>query len=157
MLAERKHARSHCPLAEILVRQARTGITLIELLVVITVFSILMALLMPALMSARQTAQSTQCSNNLKQIGIALTSYELEWEQYPNGLTFKFALLPYLGHDEVYRSGESTASGVLGYEAIKDAVIPVYYCPSDWAPTRVAGAGRANYAGCFGPGHWQMG
>src|SRR5438105_2570456 len=122
----------------------KLAFTLVELLVVIAIIGVLVALLLPAVQMAREAARRTQCSNNLKQIGIALQNYHDTLRALPpvrlrmmeefKGRCFSaYAhLLPFLEASTLYRQIDFNQSPEDPDNAVAlNQTIPYFLCPSD--------------------------
>lgn len=134
-------------------QQRRSGFTLIELLVVIAIIAVLIALLLPAVQAAREAARRSQCTNNLKQIGLALHNYHSTHQSFPMGGSYnpynvpatyddwscwsaQTLLLPYLEQKPLYDTinfNFSTARELAGQinSTSYNTLVAAFLCPSD--------------------------
>ncbi len=145
-------------------RKKRSAFTLIELLVVIAIIAVLVAILLPAIQQAREAARRSQCSNNMKQLGIAMHSYHETYGTLPlggatgynaphiadrnqSGHVWLRAIMPYIDQAASYNAwNENAQYNQLGNTAIIRATIPGLLCPSDTATKTWNSTPNYNYA-----------
>jgi prepilin-type N-terminal cleavage/methylation domain-containing protein len=131
-------------------RRARvrlSAFTLVELLTVVAIVGILLALLLPAVQMARESARKTKCANNLKQIGLALHGYMIDFKSFPPGYistvlpdhddggpgwSWGAMCLPYIEDAAVY--GKVNLTTAIESDAARDVrlvSVASFVCPSD--------------------------
>ncbi len=141
--------------------------TLVELLVVIAIIGVLVGLLLPAVQAAREAARRMSCTNNLKQIGLAVHAFESSHKRLPPGAVWNpparlkgsvfVYILPHLEQQSLYNLYDFSQPNLdaalfpNSMEKLGSAIIPSLVCPSDSHPERYFGSGTHNYAASRGP------
>ncbi len=149
-------------------RKSLSGFTIVELLVVIGIIGVLIGLLLPAVQKAREAARRMSCSNNLKQLGLALHNFQDARKVYPSawktvqpdargnihGWSAQAQLLPYLEESSLYQYidfgrsyKEATIIAIGGRPApLSGARVEVLICPSEVNDRRrLSSSGEQNY------------
>jgi prepilin-type N-terminal cleavage/methylation domain-containing protein/prepilin-type processing-associated H-X9-DG protein len=137
----------------------RKGFTLIELLVVIAIIAILIGLLLPAVQKVREAASRMTCTNNLKQIGLALHGYHNGATMFPKGCSrsdtdssdwgssWKVYILPNMEQDAIFsnwqHTGSSGYSNAANMALVNRKMIKSYRCPSSPFPEFYVSSGNA--------------
>ncbi len=155
-------------------RPQRAGFTLVELLVVIAIIGVLVGLLLPAVQAAREAARRMSCSNNFKQIGLAIHNYESAYKVLPkqmggtfdrgstndndNNLSWLVGILPFVEQQALWEQLSNPIGtwpamgpqmGETTYEPWRTQVVSLR-CPSDPAEPAAGGFGITNYGACIG-------
>lgn len=127
----------------------RQAFTVVELLIVVAIIGVLIGLLLPAVQAVREAARRIRCSNNCKQIGLAMFNYESSHSHFPSGMRFISggspmdsigsawsALLPYLEQSNSASLINSDIPWYLQSPVAAQIVESVFLCPSDTAEQR---------------------
>ncbi|MEZ6150289.1 MAG: DUF1559 domain-containing protein [Pirellulaceae bacterium] len=159
-------------------RPSWSGFTLVELLVVIAIIGILVGLLLPAVQAAREAARRMQCSNNVKQLGLAMHTYHdahrkfpasVQSQRLPTGLnplnyrdttwstTWTIAILPFIEQGNLWNMWDSALglADTVQQRAVVSANLTAMQCPSDpMADGKSLNVGNIDFArGNYGANH----
>jgi prepilin-type N-terminal cleavage/methylation domain-containing protein len=132
-------------------RPRKRAFTLVELLVVIAIIGLLVAMLLPAIQGSREAARRSSCTNNLKQIGLAIAGYQLAKTIYPPSNTdtqfswvsagdllnhsWASLIMPYIENSPLHDSINFKASSMaVVNQPAAATVVPIYRCPSYTGP-----------------------
>ena len=140
-----------------------SGFTLVELLVVIAIIGILVALLLPAVQAAREASRRSQCTNNLKQVALAMHNYHDTYKLFPPGQynrlgqnsvgTTNFrqcwmqSLLPFLEQQPLFdaiQTGHSAGAFTFQIAGARELIIESLACPTDPNSPKNVTAGAAS-------------
>ncbi|MBI1248516.1 DUF1559 domain-containing protein [bacterium] len=128
--------------------RARSAFTLVELLVVIAIIGVLIALLLPAVQQAREAARRMQCTNQLKQLALAMHNYHDTYKLFPPGsvnlstntganqnlTNWAICILPYIEQNALYeRYNQNVYNSHTSNLPVLKTVLPAMLCPSDIA------------------------
>ncbi len=156
----------------------RSGFTLVELLVVIAIIGVMVGLLLPAVQAAREAARRMSCSNNLKQLGLAMHNYHDTFNMFPYGRKREVAgqskrrdtwyqrILPFIEQGAYYDLFDNAETTINFFTAeyihrlpatIAGVPVAAFMCPSDPAGPARGGGGsdngfQGNYVVCAGGG-----
>ncbi|MCC9606512.1 DUF1559 domain-containing protein [Blastopirellula sp. JC732] len=148
------------------IRKRFTGFTLVELLVVIAIIGVLIALLLPAVQQAREAARRIQCTNHMKQLGLALHNYHDTYLKFPynaepqsanvadrlRGCSWITRILPFVEQTAAYNqmqfvgdwSMQDNSSSNPNYNVLNNYVVDGFYCPSSPLPPTQQRTTKAN-------------
>lgn len=153
----------------------RFGFTVLELMVTISIIALLLALILPAIQKVRDSSRRMTCQNNIRQIGLAIESFEAAHRHYPESRLFEpygigpdstawsflARLLPFVDQQALYDQG-GIPERTLSDSGIAEKAVPVFLCPDDpysnQGPRLDAGnmkeylfaVGQTNYKGVSG-------
>src|SRR3954451_297585 len=148
-------------------RHSRRAFTLVELLVVIAIIGVLVALLLPAVQAAREASRRSSCSNNLKQLSLAMLNYESTYNALPGGTgrfgccwgTWMVRVLPYMEQGTLaglYQNSDGNDCTGPRYSQAPNPAnvttkrIKALTCPSDMPNAPLLGITTHNYGVNYG-------